>query len=368
MVRRRAIVRYRPSVIKYIGSKRVLVPVLTGLAGSLPGVRSVVDLFSGTSRVGHALKRAGYQVRSNDHTSYAHTLAMCYVQGDRSDLIRTAEDLIAELNGLPGEDGYFTEQFCRKSRFFQPHNGARIDAIREAIAAKCLPPELEAVCLVSLMEAADRVDSTAGVQMAYLKRWATRSNNPLRLRVPELLDRPGPGKCEAHCLEACDAAVSLSGDLVYIDPPYNQHAYLGNYHVWESLVRWDKPEVYGVACKRVDCRERKSDFNSKRRSETAFRRMVASIDSRYLMVSFSSEGFLSRDAIEGILGERGDVHVIERGHRRYVGSRIGIYNPAGQRVGTASHHTNTEYVYVVVPAGQAWEPHRFAEPVASPAA
>ncbi|MEM9372285.1 MAG: DNA adenine methylase [Planctomycetota bacterium] len=343
-------------MIKYIGSKRVLIPTLMGVVESLPGVRSVVDLFSGTSRVGHALKRAGYQVRSNDYASYAHALATCYVQTDRAGVARDADRLIAEFNALPGRAGYFTDVFCEQSRFFQPHNGERVDAIREAIAGKGLEPELESVCLVSLMEAADRVDSTTGVQMAYLKRWAPRSFKPLEMRIPELLDRPEGGRCEAHCLEARAAAASLAGDLVYVDPPYNQHAYLGNYHVWESLVRWDKPDVYGVACKRIDCRDRKSDFNSKRRAEEAFRQTIDAIDSRYLMISFSSEGFLGRDIIEAALRLRGDVHVVERGHRRYIGSRIGVYNPAGERVGTTSHHTNTEFVYVVVPRGQAWEP------------
>ena len=84
--------------------------------------------------------------------------------------------IIHELNALPGQAGYFTETFCERSRFFQPKNGARIDAIREFIESKDFEPELKAVLLVSLMEAADRVDSTTtGVQMAYLKKWAARS-------------------------------------------------------------------------------------------------------------------------------------------------------------------------------------------------
>ncbi|MFK7883216.1 MAG: DNA adenine methylase [Phycisphaerales bacterium] len=355
-------------MIKYIGSKRVLLPTLCGIVRSLPEVRTVVDLFSGTSRVGHALKGEGYRVISNDFTEYAHTLATCYVQADRERMLPEAERLIAELNEIAGKPGYFTETFCERSRFFQPANGEKVDAIREAIERKDLAPELKAVCLVSLMEAADRVDSTTGVQMAYLKSWASRSFKKLEMRVPNVRPAVGHGKCEAHCLEARDAASTLSGDLVYLDPPYNQHAYLGNYHVWESLVRWDKPEVYGVACKRVDCRERKSDFNSKRRCTEAFASMIDSVDSRYIMVSFSSEGYLSRNDIEQVLGTRGDVHVVERGHRRYVGSRIGIYSPAGERVGVASHHSNTEYVYVVVPAGQAWEPDAFKVPEAVAAA
>ena len=128
-----------------------------------------------------------------------------------------------------------------------------MDAIRERIAELELDPELEAVALVSLMEGADRVDSTTGVQMAYLKEWAPRALKDLELRMPRIL----PGAGEAHRLEAPDAAAKLAADVAYIDPPYNQHSYLGNYHIWETLVRWDKPETYGVACKRVDCRDYK---------------------------------------------------------------------------------------------------------------
>ena len=138
-------------MIKYIGSKRVLVPAIVELIRGLPGVTTVLDLFSGTARVGHALKATGYRVIANDHNAYAATLARCYVEADRADVRADAERLVAEFNGLPGRPGWFTETYCVRSRFFQPMNGARIDAIREAIAAKGLPPELEAVMLVSLM-------------------------------------------------------------------------------------------------------------------------------------------------------------------------------------------------------------------------
>ena len=78
------------------------------------------------------------------------------------------------------------------SRFFQPHNGERIDAVRDAIDTDYRGSALEPVLLTSLLEAADRVDSTTGVQMAYVKQWAPRSFRPLELRVPELLAGPGP--------------------------------------------------------------------------------------------------------------------------------------------------------------------------------
>lgn len=349
-------------MIKYIGSKRTLLPTLVQIAASLPEVRTVVDYFSGASRVGHAMKRAGFRVVANDFLRYAHVLATCYVQADREDVLPDAERLIEEFNRLPGAPGYFTETFCERSRFFQPRNGERVDAIREAIARKGLEPELEAVCLTSLMEAADRVDSTTGVQMAYLKQWAARSHNDLALRMPAVLPRVARGKCEAHQLEAQDAAATLTGDLAYIDPPYNQHAYIGNYHIWETLALWDKPEVYGVACKRVDCRTRKSDFNSRRRAEAALASFLDKIRCRYLVVSFNNEGHIARETMERLLARRGRVTVLDQDYKRYVGAQIGIFNPGGERVGEVSHLRNTEHIYIVTPPEIAWT----HEPAAAP--
>ncbi len=333
-------------MIKYIGSKRRLITRIMAIIAGIENTRSVIDLFSGTSRVGHALKRAGYRVLSNDHNTYAHCLATCYVGADLEDLKTQAEGLIAEFQVLPPAPGYFTETFCEQARFFQPKNGAKVDAIREAIASKNLPPELEAVLLVSLMEAADRVDSTTGVQMAYLKSWAPRAHRELELRLPDLLPRAAHGKGEAHRLEATLAAAKLRADVVYIDPPYNQHSYLGNYHIWETLVRWDKPEAYGRARKRVDCRERQSPFNSKRRCAQAFADLFAAVDAPTLVVSFNNEGFLGRDDLMQLLAPWGEAAVIEVDYRRYVGAQIGIYSPKGAKVGAVSHLRNKELIFI----------------------
>ncbi|MGI9013989.1 MAG: DNA adenine methylase [Phycisphaerales bacterium] len=338
-------------MIKYLGSKRTLLPLILRTIKALPQVTSVVDLFSGTSRVGHALKAAGYRVFSNDHNTYAATLARCYVQADRADHLADATKLIAEFNALPGEPGYFTRTFCEESRFFQPRNGARVDAIRERIANLALDPELEAILLVALMEAADRVDSTTGVQMAYLKNWAARAHNDLHLRLPDVLEQPRAGKCRAFELDAIDAARSLAADVVYVDPPYNQHSYLGNYHVWESLIRWDKPEVYGIACKRVDCRERRSLFNSRPNFHRAMTELLHAVESPYMILSFNNEGYISRQNMEQLLQRcyNGCAHVtvIESDYKRYVGAQIGIHNPQGKKVGKVSHLRNKEYLYIV---------------------
>jgi adenine-specific DNA-methyltransferase len=337
-------------MIKYIGSKRALLPAILRAATALcPPGGTVADLFSGTARVGHAFKRAGFRVVANDHNAYAHALATCYVQADAERWAEPARCILEELARLPGRPGYFTATFCEGARYLQPHNGARVDAIRDAIEALAPEPELKAVLLVALMEAADRVDSTAGLQMAYMKRWAKRSFNDLELRLPALLPRPAAGACLAMQGEAEAAAPRIEADLVYLDPPYNQHSYLGNYHVWETLVRWDAPEAYGVAQKRADVRARKSAFNSRRGIQGALQAVLDGLRCRTLLLSFSDEGFLSRATLEGMLRARGHVAVASLPHGRYVGAKIGIYDPSGRRVGTPGHLTNTEFLYVVAP-------------------
>lgn len=331
-------------MIKYLGSKRALIdPITEAVRALLPNGGRVCDLFSGTARVGHALKSRGYDVWSNDLNAYAHVLATAYVQADADRWRDRAERLIEQLNDTPPAPGWFTEAFCEDARYFTPENGARIEAIRNRIAALSLDPELEAIALTALMEAADRVDSTAGVQMAYMKSWAARALKPLQLRLPSIL--PGPGR--ATRADAVQIAPEVEADLVYLDPPYNQHSYLGNYHVWESLVLWDRPETYGVANKRIDVRTRKSAFNSRPGIGPALRAVTEAVRAPHLIVSFNDEGYLSRDQLVEMLSARGPVRVIEIPRPRYVGARIGIHNPKGEKVGTVGRLRNVEYLFVV---------------------
>jgi adenine-specific DNA-methyltransferase len=333
-------------VIKYLGSKRTLVPAIGSVVAAL-GVRSAADLFAGTTRVGQELRRRGLRVLSNDVTAFSEAFGQAYIAADgRVDRDRL-RSMLAELSALPPRDGYITETFCRRSRYFQPENGARIDAVRAGIDRLAADPVERGLLLTSLVEAADRVDSTCGVQMAYLKRWAPRAANPLCLREPDPV--PGPAGAVA-CEDANDLCDRLDGiDLAYVDPPYNQHSYLGNYHVWETLVRGDAPDHYGIACKRADCRTRKSAYNSRRGAWTALADLLGRLRTPWIVVSVSDEGFHDPADIERLLGERGHVGALHVDFKRYVGAQIGIHNPAGERVGTVSHLRNTEWLFVCGP-------------------
>jgi adenine-specific DNA-methyltransferase len=332
-------------MIKYLGSKRRLVPVLARLCGAL-GAETALDLFTGTTRVAQAFKREGAHVTAVDTARYAAVFAQCYVATDARAVDRTElARVLAHLDARPGRPGYFAETFCRRSRFFRPENGARIDAVRDAIEAEHVGSPLYPILLTSLIEAADRVDSTTGVQMAYVKRWAPRAETRLTLRVPELVD--GPGRAVRG------DAVALAGalppvDLAYLDPPYNQHRYFTNYHVWETLVAWDAPEHYGVACKRVDSRDpsTQSAFNRRRAMPGALASVVRDVDARVLVLSYNDEAWMSLAELRDLCEERGRVEVLEYEQARYVGARIGIHNPRGEKVGTVSHTRNREYLLV----------------------
>ena len=337
-------------MIKYLGSKRTLVPVLGAMAAAT-GARTAVDLFTGTTRVAQEFKRRGMLVTAADLATYSAILSDCYIATDAN----TTDDdelahALAELQALPGKAGYFTETFCEESRYFQPKNGARVDAIRDAIEARYAGSALYPILLTSLMLAADRVDSTTGLQMAYLKEWAPRAHKDLELRRPELLAGPGVTVL-GNAMETVDSLPRT--DLMYLDPPYNQHRYFTNYHIWETLIRWDAPEHYGVACKRVDARDdaSKSVFNKKREMPLAMRSVIERARAEVLLISYNDESWITAEQMMQTLHGAGheDVRMLEVGYKRYVGAQIGVFNPAGEKVGKVSHLRNTEYVFVAGP-------------------
>ena len=368
-------------MIKYIGSKRRLVPVLARIC-RVSGARTALDLFTGTTRVAQAFKAQGVHVTAVDSARYAHTFARAYIETDAAATDAGAlQAAVTHLNGLPGKPGYVTQTFSHEARFFQPHNAARIDAVRDAIDSEYAGSPLFPLLLTSLIEAADRVDSTTGVQMAYVKQWAPRSAKPLELRIPDLL--LGPGRAiQGDAVELTSAAGSASAqglghfDLAYLDPPYNQHRYFTNYHVWETLVAWDAPEAYGVARKRLDARDPSthSVFNSKKTMPAALASVVQSVDCDLLVLSYNNESWLGLEELEAMCsiqtapsgrsgksgrsgrsgksgrsggsGKRRAVATLSFDSARYVGARIGIFDPSGRKVGRVSHLSNQELVVI----------------------
>lgn len=338
-------------MIKYLGSKRRLVPTLAEIL-LRSGASTALDLFTGTTRVAQAFKQCGAHVTAVDTSRYSDVFAKTYIETDADAAdIGALRSAIDRLNELPGEPGYFTQTFCVESRFFQPHNGARVDAIRNAIAQDYTGSPMEPLLLTALLLAADRVDSTTGLQMAYVKQWAKRASNDLELRLPELL--AGTGRAVRG--DAVVVASTLgSFDLAYLDPPYNQHRYFTNYHIWETLVAGDQPEHYGVACKRIDARDddTKSVFNRKREMPDALATTIKSVDAEVVVVSYNDESWVTLADLRDMCAVHGDVVALAFDSKRYVGAQIGIHNPSGERVGEVTHTRNLEYVLVAGPTNK----------------
>lgn len=337
-------------MIKYLGSKRRLVTEL-GSVLAASGAQSALDLFTGTTRVAQEFCQRGAAVTAVDTAAYSEVLAQCYVELDAAE-VDPAEvnEALARLMTLPDRRGYVTEVFCEKARYFHPDNGVRIDAIREGIDDLYPDHWLRPVLLTALLEAADRVDSTVGLQMAFLKTWAPRALRPLKLKAPVLT--PGSGRAiRGDALQIVDDLDAV--DLAYLDPPYNQHRYFTNYHVWETLVRWDAPEYYGVACKRTDARsdETRSRFNSRRQMPAALADLITRVNAEVVVVSFSNEGFVPLTDLVDMCEQRGNpVTVLAYDTRRYIGQQIGVFSPDGRRVGQAGPERNVEYLLISAPA------------------
>ncbi len=335
-------------MIKYLGSKRALMPVLEALFPA-SGAKTALDLFTGTTRVAGAMKQAGMFVTAVDTASYSEVFSKTFIELDATAVdLPELERTVGYLNSLPGVSGYFTEVFCEKARFFQASNGEKIDAIRNAIELEFRSSWMYFPLLSSLLIAADKVDSTTGVQMAYLKTWSRRSFLQLELKVPDLL----AGKGSSVRSDASEAVASMGPvDLAYLDPPYNQHRYFGNYHIWETLVRWDEPDYYGIANKRIDARDssNKSEFNSKLTLPSALGKLISNLQAKTLVLSYNNESWLSRRELTDMCSRFEQVKILDFDSKRYVGAKIGGYNQAGELVGKPGASRNLEHIVVAGP-------------------
>jgi adenine-specific DNA-methyltransferase len=160
------------------------------------------------------------------------------------------------------------------------------------------------VLLTSLLEAADRADSTTGVQMAYVKQWAPRSNNLLQLRVPELVaaGRGGPGRrARSRARRALRSRT---------DPPYNQHRYFTNYHVWETLVARTHPTTTAWRAAPTRDPATKSVFNDRRAMPDALAAVINEVDADLVIVSYNNESWVAIDALEAMCGAGGEVRTL----------------------------------------------------------
>ena len=245
----------------------------------------------------------------------------------------------------PDVDGYFTDTFCIRSRFVQPFNGRRVDAMRDAIERDYRDSWMYPVLLTSLVEAADRVDSTTGVQMAYVKQWADRSYRPIELRVPELVAGPGAALAGRRARCGDDArrrSTSRTSTRRTTSTATSRTTTCGR-----RSSRGTRPSTTASRASGSTraTRRRRACSTIGARCRTRSRSVIRDVDAELVVVSYNNESWVAIDELEAACRARGGaVATLAFDSRRYVGAQIGIHDPGGKKVGKVSHLRNVEYV------------------------
>lgn len=320
--------------VKYIGSKRALVPYILDTVKDLPK-GDMIDAFTGTTRVAQAFRKEGWNVTAGD-LSWASEAYACLFLKTTPDILTELQTLVKELNELEGHDGWITKSYCDVIaeggivRVWKPMNGRKADAIRDKIeewvTTNRIDRDMGLRLTALLILAMDAVDSTVGVQQAYLKDWSARSHNELRLTIPEgIVDGSVGSFLPGSCLEVTYPTATLA----YLDPPYSPHSYATYYHIWDSITRWDKPEVCLKTNRRKDRtaghfdKTMKSPWNSKKGVKTAFEKLLDRLPVKYVLLSYSNESLLSLEDLKSIIQKYKSYDVREIDYDRNIMSRIG---------------------------------------------
>lgn len=166
--------------------------------------------------------------------------------------------------------------------------------------------------LACLLSAVPYVSNIAGVYAAYLKHWDKRTYNDLYITPIEIIE--SNVNCRAFNMDAIDLCKSHNFDLVYIDPPYNQREYISNYHILETIAKYDSPVIKGVTGMRP---YNKSAFCSKSTVKNAFYSLFYQLKTKYAIVSYNNEGLLTTEELFSIFNEFGKVKLYEYPYRRY---------------------------------------------------
>lgn len=330
--------------IKYTGSKREIIPTLLELVRPL-NVRTVFDGFTGTTRVAQAFKKAGYEVYSNDVAVWSKVFGDCYLLNTKP--ASYYQPIIDRLNKLPSKSGWFTEHYGGeanggsaihndgKKKMWQLHNTMKLDAIREEIDNVANDEVEKSVLLTSLIYAMDKVDSSVGHHVSYLKQWAPRAYNTMRMAVPKLIIDNKNHKVFNH--EIFDLLDDIEVDLAYYDPPYGSSnklmppsrvRYASYYHIWKTVCLNDKPKVVGAANRREDVSDiiagsifeefRKND-NGRYLVIDALKKLIEKTKAKYIVLSYNNNGRATFDAITEILRElKMKCSILEMDYRKNV--------------------------------------------------
>lgn len=308
--------------MNYIGSKYSLIDFLTStitdVAGTKVDNRIFADLFAGTGIVGSTFKEKGFNVISNDIQYYSYVLNR-HLIGNNPPIVTKYLDY---LNNLKGIEGFIYNNYCAGSgserNYFTDNNGKKCDAIRIELEKLKMNGHINEneyyYLLASLINSIDKYANTASVYGAFLKKIKKSAQKEFKLELLPIID--GSNKSKIYNEDINHLIHYVSGDILYLDPPYNSRQYCTNYHVLETISRYDYPELHGKTGLR-DYKSQKSKYCSKRTVKEEFEDLIKNANFQYIFLSYNNEGLMPFDTIREIMEKYGKYEVFTTDYKRF---------------------------------------------------
>ena len=308
--------------MNYIGSKYSLMDFLTeaitSVVGENAGNRIFADLFAGTGVVGSTFKQKGYNVIANDIQYYSYVLNR-HLIGNNPPIKAEQVDY---LNALKGTEGFVYKNYCQGSgsgrMYFTDENGMKCDSIRIELERLKNCGEIDEAqyyyLLASLINSIDKYANTASVYGAFLKKVKKSAAKEFKL---ELLPVVGGNEHNEVFNEDINSLIHrINGDILYLDPPYNARQYCTNYHVLETIARYDYPELHGKSGLR-EYQAQKSKYCSTRTVVEEFDDLIRSADFQYIFLSYNNEGLMPFDVIRQTMEQYGEYTMFDTDYKRF---------------------------------------------------
>ncbi len=307
--------------MRYIGSKVLLLEQIEKIVKEkVVNANSFCDIFSGTSTVARYFKK-DFEIISNDLLHLSFVLQKAIIENEKypkfqkiiNHLGKDPFDYLNELEinlNMIKNTPFIYENYSPNSKserqYFNNENALRIDFFRQSIEEwkenNLLEENEYYYLLAGLIEAIPFVSNIAGTYGAYLKHWDNRAFKRLELIKLETISNNKNNKCFNR--DSNELIKEIKGDILYIDPPYNKRQYAPNYHVLETISRYDNPVITGVTGMRP-YKELKSKFCVVKDVLKSFTELIKNANFKHIIFSYSTEGIMSIEDIENVLKEHG---------------------------------------------------------------
>lgn len=315
---------------RYIGCKQKLIDwIFDIIQHETKNIHTATDIFAGTGVVAKKMLSLYDKVIINDFLLSNNQIYKAFFKNGKwnKEKILKKIELYNSLETATLEDNYFSINYGGK--YFDYDMSKKIGWIREDIEnSKSELTEKEyAILLATLIYNIDKHANTLGHFEAYIKKPIKKSELKLRL-----IDVKEFKNLTIYREDSNKLAKEIKSDLVYIDPPYNSRQYCRFYHVYENLVKWDKPILSGVAMKPPA--ENMSKYCTSKAPE-AFSDLVKNLDAKYLAVSYnntynsksgSSKNKIKLEEIEEILNAKGETKKFAKDYRFFNAGKSDLEN------------------------------------------